>query len=235
MRSKPLVVMAALTATLMTGTLLGAVSGAAPASAAGSVASRLRTLPAGTRQVLIVHGTGYHTTSARLEAYTKVGRSWRRVIGPVTARIGSAGFTDTKVEGDRATPTGVYAIGPTMYGTTANPGVRYQYHRLVPGDWWNENPDSPAYNGFTTGTNPGGASEPLWRITPQYSSFAVIDVNTPAVPGRGSGIFLHQSSGHATLGCVSLPRATLVRVLRWLNPAAAPRVVLAPDQVLGRC
>ena len=227
--------MAALTGTLVTGTLFGAVLGAAPASAASSIASRLRTLPAGTGQVLIVHSTGYRTSYARLEAYTKVGRSWRRVIGPVTARIGSAGFSDTKVEGDRATPTGVYTIGSTMYGTTANPGVHYPYHRLVPGDWWNENSASPAYNTFATGTNPGGASEPLWRITPQYSSFAVINANIPAVPSRGSGIFLHQAvAGHATLGCVSLPRATLVRVLRWLNPAAAPRVVLAPDSVLKR-
>jgi L,D-peptidoglycan transpeptidase YkuD (ErfK/YbiS/YcfS/YnhG family) len=232
MRWKPLV---AVTGMLLAATLLGPLAGASPASAVGGLAGRLRTLPAGTTQVLIVHGARYRTTTARLEAYAKVGRSWRRVIGPVTARIGAAGFTDRKVEGDRATPTGVYALGSTMYGTGANPGVRYRYHRLVPGDWWNGNPASPGYNRFVVGANPGGASEPLWRIRPQYSSFAVINANVPALPGRGSGIFLHQGvPGHATLGCVSLPRASLVRVLRWLNPAAAPRIVLAPDAALRR-
>jgi L,D-peptidoglycan transpeptidase YkuD (ErfK/YbiS/YcfS/YnhG family) len=61
-----------------------------------------------------------------------------------------------------------------------------------------------------------------------YRSLAVIDYNThPIVPGRGSGIFLHISaSGGPTLGCVSLTRAQLVTVLRWLDPAASPEIVI---------
>ena len=61
-----------------------------------------------------------------------------------------------------------------------------------------------------------------------YRYLAVIDYNThPIVPGRGSGIFLHVSaSGRATLGCVSLTRAQLVTVLRWLDPAASPAIVI---------
>jgi L,D-peptidoglycan transpeptidase YkuD (ErfK/YbiS/YcfS/YnhG family) len=46
------------------------------------------------------------------------------------------------------------------------------------------------------------------------------------VPGRGSGIFLHASTGRPTLGCVSLPLPQLVRTLRWLRPAAHPLIAI---------
>src|SRR2546422_9698840 len=32
--------------------------------------------------------------------------------------------------------------------------------------------------------------------------------------------------GKATSGCISLRRAALLRVLRWLSPTAAPRIVI---------
>ena len=43
----------------------------------------------------------------------------------------------------------------------------------------------------------------------------------PAVPGRGSGIFLHVGTGQATHGCISLPRQELLRLLRRLRPGAS--------------
>jgi L,D-peptidoglycan transpeptidase YkuD (ErfK/YbiS/YcfS/YnhG family) len=46
------------------------------------------------------------------------------------------------------------------------------------------------------------------------------------VPGKGSGIFLHASTGRPTLGCVSLPVPQLIRTLRWLRPAEAPLIVI---------
>ena len=48
----------------------------------------------------------------------------------------------------------------------------------------------------------------------------------PVVPGRGSAIFLHVSTGHPTVGCVSLPESELLRLLRWLRPAARPAIIL---------
>ena len=117
-------------------------------------------------------------------------------------------------------------------------GVRYAYHRLVADDHWNGNPATPGYNSFVHGPNPGGASEALWQISPQYDHFAVINYNIPVVaadPPRGSGIFLHvMVPGRATAGCVSLARTDLLTILRWFDPAASPRIVLAPRSVLGR-
>ena len=210
-------------------------TGAPPA---GNVASRLRTLPAATRQVIVVSAEGYGSTTATLEAFNKVNGSWRPAFGAMTARVGTNGFADRKIEGDLKTPTGVYPFGGTMYGIAANPGVRYAYHRLVADDYWNENPATPGYNSFAHGPNPGGASEALWQVSPQYNHFVVINYNVPVVtadPPRGSGIFLHvMVLGRATAGCVSLAEADLLAVLRWLDPAASPRIVLAPRSALGR-
>ena len=170
-----------------------------------------------------------HTTTATLSLWSRSGSCWRRVAGPWQARLGRTGLSEHKREGDGATPTGTYRFGATMYGIAPNPGVRFRYHRLACGDWWDEDPSSPAYNTFqhvACGATPafGGGSEALWRISPQYRYFAVIDYNAhPIVAGRGSAIFLHVALG-PTAGCVSLPEPELVRLLRWLRPSAHPLI-----------
>jgi L,D-peptidoglycan transpeptidase YkuD (ErfK/YbiS/YcfS/YnhG family) len=172
-----------------------------------------------------------HATSGTLSLWVRSGRCWRRVAGPWEARLGRSGLSSHKREGDGATPAGTYRFGATLYGIAADPGVRFSYHRLVCGDWWDEDPSSATYNTFrhvSCGRAPpfGGGSEALWRISPQYRYFAVIRYNdAPAVPGRGSAIFLHVAVG-ATAGCVSLPEAQLVRLLRWLRPSARPLIRL---------
>jgi L,D-peptidoglycan transpeptidase YkuD (ErfK/YbiS/YcfS/YnhG family) len=216
------------------GTPTGAAPTAARAAAPPDLAARLKTLPAATTQVVIVHADSYATTYATVEAYQKSGGAWQPVSAPMTARIGEQGFTDTRTEGMPATPIGMYSFGATFYGNSPNPGVHYAYHRLVAGDYWDENATSPTYNTFVHGTDPGGASEPLWQSPTAYSYFAFITYNVPAVPGKGSAIFLHQSLGKFTAGCVALPRDDLLRVLTWLDPAADPRIVIAPDSVLDR-
>jgi L,D-peptidoglycan transpeptidase YkuD (ErfK/YbiS/YcfS/YnhG family) len=56
----------------------------------------------------------------------------------------------------------------------------------------------------------------------------------PIVPGRGSGIFLHVSTGRPTLGCVSLPLPRLLAVLGWLNPRSAPLIVIGTNAEIRR-
>jgi len=150
----------------------------------------------------------------------------RRTAGPFRARLGVSGLSAHRREGDGTTPLGTFGIGPTVYGLDPNPGVRLAYHRLRCGDWWDGDPASPTYNRFRhvpCGSAPpfSGASEALWRQRVAYREFAFIEFNSsPAVPGRGSAIFLHDDTGRATNGCVSLPRPALLTVLRQLRPGA---------------
>jgi L,D-peptidoglycan transpeptidase YkuD (ErfK/YbiS/YcfS/YnhG family) len=157
----------------------------------------------------------------------------RTVDGPWTARVGVAGLSAHRREGDGTTPLGTFPVGPVVYGLDANPGVQLRYHRLGCGDWWDEDPASRGYNTFRhlpCGATPpfGGSSEALWQARTAYREFAVIAYNMhPAVPGRGSGMFLHDDLDHATNGCVSLPRPRLLRLLRRLRPGATISIRLA--------
>jgi L,D-peptidoglycan transpeptidase YkuD (ErfK/YbiS/YcfS/YnhG family) len=153
-----------------------------------------------------------------------------RVAGPWRAHIGYHGLSAHHREGDGTTPLGTYSIGPVVYGLAPEPSrLHLRYHRLVCGDWWDEDPASPTYNRFrhvTCGVRPpfGGASEALWRATVAYRLFAVVGYNAARLPGRGSGMFLHVDTGHATNGCVSLPLTRLQWLLERLRPGSSIRV-----------
>jgi L,D-peptidoglycan transpeptidase YkuD (ErfK/YbiS/YcfS/YnhG family) len=157
----------------------------------------------------------------------------RTVLGPWSAHVGFHGLSASHKEGDGTTPLGTFHIGPTAYGIDPNPGSKLPYHRLRCGDWWDEDPTSPTYNLFqhvTCGTTPpfGGSSEALWRSPNTYRELLFVEYNAhPAVPGKGSAIFLHDSDGNATTGCISIPRADLIRVLRRLRPGATITIRLA--------
>jgi L,D-peptidoglycan transpeptidase YkuD (ErfK/YbiS/YcfS/YnhG family) len=193
----------------------------------------------GARQLITVEAPSTSTTMASVELWQRAGACWEAVAGPWAGFVGYNGFSDHKREGDGTTPTGLYGIGPVMYGNAPNPGVRYAYHDLVCGDWWDENPASGEYNTFQhvpCGENPfGGDSEALWTETAPYPSFAVVEYNTdPVIPGAGSAIFLHASTGGPTSGCVSVPLADLDQLLRWLNPADSPVIAMGPSSEITR-
>lgn len=205
----------------------------------GSLAGRLAN-PRSATQLITVESSSYSSTDALLIAWRRVGSCWIARFGPWVARIGYHGFSDHKTEGDGSTPTGIFPIGDVMYGTSPNPGVHFAFHRLVCGDWWDEDSTSSKYNRFvhvTCGTEPSfrGDSEALWEETRAYPLFAVIEYNAdPVRPGRGSAIFLHADVGGPTDGCVSLPLYRLETLLHWLRPSSAPVVVLGPSSEIAR-
>ena len=188
--------------------------------------------PSGSQQLVTVAALSVRTTHAVVRLWARSDRCWTEVAGPWPARVGRNGLSADHREGDGTTPTGTYGFGRVVYGLDPAPRLRYAYHRLACGDWWDEDPASPAYNSFrhvACGTRPafGGGSEALWRATVAYRRFAVVLFNAaPIVPGRGSAIFLHVDTGRATNGCVSLPQRRLDALLRWLRPGASPRIAI---------
>ena len=207
--------------------------------AASAAACRPATGPGS--QLITVEASRHAVTHASVRIWQKAGGCWVAAGGPWSARLGRGGLSDHHVEGDGTTPTGAYGIGPVVYGVAPDPGVRYPYHRLVCGDWWDENAATAEYNTFQhvpCGTTPSFARPGdfgLWIPKRAYQHFIPIRYNTaPAVPGRGSAIFLHDDWGSATHGCVAMDPAGLVTVLRWLRPSAKPLIAIGTTDELRR-
>jgi L,D-peptidoglycan transpeptidase YkuD (ErfK/YbiS/YcfS/YnhG family) len=213
--------------------VLAAVAAWCPANLAGSIET-----PAPAKQLITVEAASARTTHATLRTWRRVDGCWTPVAGPYPARVGKNGISADRREGDGTTPAGTFAIGRTMYGNEANPGVRFSYRRLRCGDWWDEDPSSPTYNSFQhvrCGTSPPFriVSEGMWENPRAYSHLAVIEFNMrPVVPGRGSGIFLHAQTGGPTIGCVSIGKPQLRAVLRWLRPGGEPVIAIGTSRQL---
>src|SRR5579875_3010612 len=232
-RSTPRTAVPAMAASTTTTTEAPTTTAACPPNLAQSLRHTY-----GAGQLVTVESSVATTSYATVQLWQRSGNCWTSAGGPWSGRIGANGFSSHHVEGDNTTPVGVYGIGATMYGNQPNPGVRYGYHQLVWGDWWDEDPRSREYNTFqhvACGTAPpfGGGSEALWTETAAYPSFAVIDYNAdPIAAGAGSGIFFHADTGSATAGCVSVPIGDLDRALDWLNPGLHPLFVMGPADLI---
>jgi L,D-peptidoglycan transpeptidase YkuD (ErfK/YbiS/YcfS/YnhG family) len=217
---------------MLLASLLAAVAVACPAN----VANDLRVQPRAT-QLITVEAPTARATHASVRIWRRAGGCWAAAGGPFPARLGHAGVSASRREGDGTTPAGTFRIHPTMYGNEPNPGVRFRYRRVRCGDWWNEDPASPTYNTFQR--LPCGAPPPfrteegMWRNKRAYPYLAVVEFNMrPTVPGRGSGIFLHAQTGGPTRGCISLRKGELRRVLRWLRPGASPHIAIGTPSML---
>jgi len=188
-------------------------------------------------QVISVIASGYGSSYATVTAYQKSTTGWHVVFGPWSARIGRNGFAPPgqKREGDGRTPTGSYGFS-FFFGVDAAPsGLRYQWRHAATYDVWDDDSSSPRYNEWvdTRYADAGASPEPMHQ-TPSYDAAAVIAYNTARTPGLGSAIFFHVSHGSATAGCVSVPYADVVAVLRWLDPKRAPRIIMGTRSAVTR-
>jgi L,D-peptidoglycan transpeptidase YkuD (ErfK/YbiS/YcfS/YnhG family) len=204
---------------------------AAPSQAAPSQAPPARVTKPDARtatpeQVITVRVDSRRSTVGTLEAWKRrTDGSFRRVLGPVTAYVGTEGVGKASEYRSR-TPRGVFTV-TEAFGRSRNPGARLPYRRLGPYDWWVSDVNSPAYNTMQT-CAPGtckfstSSSEHVSTIS-LYNYALVIDYNrNPVVPGAGSAFFLHISAGEPTQGCVSVSRSTMRKLLRWLKPSQDP-------------
>jgi L,D-peptidoglycan transpeptidase YkuD (ErfK/YbiS/YcfS/YnhG family) len=209
--------------------------------AACSVPERLTVPTGGARQLIVVTSASWSSTSGSLTTYERSGSGWNAVHVGLAVRLGRNGFSAHHREGDGTTPAGSFPITGIM-GGQPDPGVRYPYRRLAPGDCWISDVRSPAYNTWVKQSPCSSPNEDLYRIGGgAYRYAAITGYNTdPVVPGAGSAIFLHRHSydasgrTQATSGCVSMAEPDLLAVLRWLDPSQHPRIVMGPDAWLVR-
>jgi L,D-peptidoglycan transpeptidase YkuD (ErfK/YbiS/YcfS/YnhG family) len=168
-----------------------------------------------------------------LQAWTKApGGGWLRHGTAVTAHVGADGLTTQASEFRSATPIGSYTL-TRAFGRNANPGTGLHYFRTRPSDWWISQ-SGPLYNTHQRCSSKcpfrrGSPNEHLYYETPFYNYAVVINYNVaPAIYPRGSAFFLHvhPAGTGPTAGCVAIAQWKLVRLMRWLAPAAHPRILI---------
>ncbi|HLN75487.1 MAG TPA: L,D-transpeptidase family protein [Nocardioidaceae bacterium] len=227
-------------------------------AAGGNLASRIG-VPAGVKQLVTVTSSSWSDTTATIRVWRRRGGSWHLVRGPIRASLGWKGFVPAQ---DRRQSTGTTPAGRftmrSAFGTRADPGGRLPYRRVDADDFWPYEPRDPAtYNIM----QPSKAAATRWRsdyserlsdYPYEYAYSIVLGFNLPrgvrwsserhqyvaretADTTRGGGIFLHVKQKRYTAGCVSAPLRQVRWLVRWLDPALAPRIVMGPrDWVVRR-
>lgn len=134
--------------------------------------------------------------------------------------VGRAGVGEKLVEGDGVTPRGIFAIDAVLWRADRGPrpACALRARPIAPRDGWSDDPVDPAYNRLVRRPH-NFRSETLRRPDRLYDLIAVLDFNRrPAMPGRGSAIFLHvwRSPRRPTEGCVAFAETDLRWILaRW--------------------
>lgn len=150
-------------------------------------------------------------------------RGWLTADGwTVPVALGRGGILANKREGDGGTPRGVFH--PRQLWWRAD---RHQRPKtLLPArpirreDAWCEDPKDRRYNQPVRLDREQGGDR-LTREDHLYDFIIEIDHNAaPRVAGRGSAVFLHlaRSNFSPTAGCVSMTKASMLRLLRRMSP-----------------
>jgi D-alanyl-D-alanine dipeptidase len=239
--------------------LLGCAVAGAPASAGGARPVSATSLLAAARQLVVVTTPGWNAVRGTLYGFERgADGAWAparwaagmRREGPargVSIVVGKSGTAwdpalvppiagPTKAEGDGRSPAGVFSLG-TAFGfarAAEASWLKLPYREVTSTLECVDDPASEFYNTLTD----RAAVEPDWKssekmreIAPAYHWGVVVDYNmAPAVPRRGSCVFLHigGDGGRGTAGCTAMDEPALKALMQWLDPKAAPVIVQLP-------
>ena len=135
--------------------------------------------------------------------------------------IGKNGITNSKIEGDKCTPTGIYSIEKIYYreDRLSMPKLDFQTIPINKNFGWCDDIRSTYYNKFIKFPFSYSA-EFLYREDDIYNIICVINYNTnPIIKNKGSAIFLHvANSDYAeTAGCLALKQNDLIELLQNID------------------
>jgi L,D-peptidoglycan transpeptidase YkuD (ErfK/YbiS/YcfS/YnhG family) len=140
----------------------------------------------------------------------------------VPCALGRSGLTNTKREGDGATPTGTWPLRELFYRADrlAPPVSALTRSVIEMHDGWCDDPVNARYN--TPVRLPfSGSHEKLWREDNVYDIIVPLGFNDdPPVCGLGSAIFFHLASEdyRPTEGCVAISMEDMQKILPLCGP-----------------
>ncbi|NMA24431.1 MAG: L,D-transpeptidase family protein [Clostridiales bacterium] len=168
--------------------------------------------------------------SAELRCFEKTGNEWLSVdvIGSLSGHIGKNGISSCKNEGDGRTPAGLFKFGHA-FGVREKPETKMIYRKVTKDSFWVDDPASRFYNMWVEGRQYAdwASAERLSDYPREYAYAVIIEYNIPErLSGKGSAIFLH-CGDRPTSGCIAVPEQELLQILKWLDPAKSPLILVS--------
>ena len=135
--------------------------------------------------------------------------------------IGKNGITNSKIEGDKCTPSGIYSIEKIYYREDRLniPKLDFQTIPINKNFGWCDDIRSTYYNKFIKFPFSYSA-EFLYREDDIYNIICVINYNNnPIIKNKGSAIFLHVANTDysGTAGCLALKQDDLIELLQNID------------------
>lgn len=134
------------------------------------------------------------------------------------------GWTDEHYQGDLRSPIGVFGLTDAG-GKLPDPGSKLPYDR---GSAFEASGD-----GFEGEALEGSFDYVVAINYNRLAGTTPLDWTRPLGKAKGGGIWLHVDHGGPTQGCVSLPRRRMKELLRMLDPAKRPVVVMGDADSLN--
>ncbi|OXZ02873.1 L,D-transpeptidase family protein [Streptomyces sp. 2R] len=184
-------------------------------------------IPEEARQAFVVTGEDEdaNRSSAVLYSREDPAEGWAPAAGPWDAHNGMEGWTDHHVAGDLRSPRGVYTLTDAG-GRLPDPGALLPYDEhprfAVDGEGFFGEPLEGSFD-YVVAINYNRTE----GVTP-------LDRTRPLGLERGGGIWIHVDHGGPTQGCVSIPEERMEQLLRTLDPALNPVIVMGDAETLGR-
>ncbi|GGO91016.1 L,D-transpeptidase family protein [Wenjunlia tyrosinilytica] len=178
-------------------------------------------VPGRARQVVAVYGESVTSARSTVVLYERQGSGWRR-LRSWPAHNGRRGWTTAHREGDRRSPVGVFTLSDAG-GVLPDPGARLPYSAssaFTPPSYW----PTPKHHDFD------------YVIAIDYNRVrgtSPLDPRRPLGQSRGGGIWIHLDHGSGTSACVSVSRSAMTYLLRTLDPALHPVVVMGDRRSLA--
>ncbi|MEU9042248.1 MULTISPECIES: L,D-transpeptidase family protein [unclassified Kitasatospora] len=181
-------------------------------------------IPPETAQVLVASGTDKNTDKNTVVLWTRTpegrwlaGDTWQ-------GHNGKNGWTADHNEGDLRSPIGVFSLTDAG-GRKDDPGSKIPYDK------------DPSF--VVSGTGFFGdqlAGSFDYVVAINYNRVAgstPLDMRRPMGSKKGGGIWLHVDHDGPTHGCVSIPEDKMAELIRTLDPAAHPVIVMGDTATLA--
>ena len=196
-----------------------------------------------TQQIILVVTKDFKAPTGILSAYD----GNKKVFENISVNVGKKGLgwgkglieiphksnEPVKQEGDKKAPAGIFALTHIFsYHKLHNTGLPFLYatQELICVD----DSNSPNYNRIIRDNKDEKSFERILRKDGLYEYGVVVGHNQNQLKGAGSCIFLHIERGKniPTVGCTSMKKNLLVKIIKWLDEEKKPLLIQVPKKYL---